>query len=156
MRSTHGFGFAARRSANSLARRRAREFSRSEIPVSQVSDIFGQLEPCKLQARLSFLFSWRSLPRAQRGFRSPVRVTITCICRTPRHMQVFFAKKQTRSSKIELRAIFVPIHLHLSSTNAFPKTLADHIPFASVLKTNIHDIIFGFFPIRLHSVGVIP
>lgn len=64
--------------------------------------------------------------------------------------------RQARSSKIELRAIFVPIHLHLSSTNAFPKTPADPIPFASVLKTNIHDIIFGFFPIRLHSVGVIP
>ena len=74
-----------------------------------------------------------------------------CVCRYPS-----FPNRQARSSKIELRAIFVPIHLHLSSTNAFPKTPADHIPFASVLKTNIHDIIFGFLPVRLHSVGVIP
>ena len=42
VRSTHGFGFAARRSTSSLVRRRACEFSRSEIPVSQVFDIFGQ------------------------------------------------------------------------------------------------------------------
>jgi hypothetical protein len=52
-------------------------------------------------------------------------------------------------------------YLHTLNTSAYagfslPKTPADHIPFASVLKTNIHDIIFGFLPVRLHSVGVIP
>ena len=75
---------------------------------------------------------------------------------TSAYAGIFFSKKTGAQLKNELRAIFVPIHLHLSSTNAFPKAPADHIPFASVPKTNIHDIIFGFFPVRLHSVGVIP
>ena len=41
----------------------------------------------------------------------PVRVTITCICRTPRHMQVFFFLKiDRRAARNELRAcLFVNI-----------------------------------------------